>query len=75
MQYKLIMLRKKNGITQDTMGKLLKIASKTYASKETGKTEFTMNEMFEISNYFKLNIEDIFIPRILQNGVNDCEKL
>lgn len=70
MQEKLILLRKKIGVTQESLSKLLKINPKTYSAKELGKTEFSMNEMFKISEYFGMPIEDIFLPRILQNGVS-----
>lgn len=69
MQEKLILLRKTSGVTQDTLAKLLDINPKTYSAKELGKTEFSMNEMFKIAKYFDKQIEDIFLPRILQNGV------
>ena len=69
MQEKLILLRKKRGITQNDLAKLLNISQKTYSFKELGKTQFTANEMFIISKYFNLELEDIFLPSLLQNGV------
>lgn len=69
MQEKLILLRKKKKISQDFMAELLKINPKTYSYKEQGKTEFSMNEMFIIADYFGMEIEDIFLPSLLQNGV------
>lgn len=69
MQEKLIIIRKRNNTNQETLAKLLDITTKSYSQKELGKTEFTMNEMFLISDYFKLSIEEIFLPSILQNGV------
>lgn len=62
MQTKLIALRKERGVTQREIAQMIKVSIKTYSKKELGKSEFTMNEMFEISNYFKLTIEDIFLP-------------
>ena len=69
MQEKLILLRKKRNVKQEILAKLLDITQKTYSYKELGKSEFTMNEMFKIANYFGLTIEDIFLPSLLQNGV------
>ena len=71
MQEKLFLLRKTSGVTQDAIAKMLDINPKTYASKEMGKTEFSMNEMFKIASYFNKHVEDIFLPTILQNGVNN----
>ena len=69
MQEKLILLRKKRNVKQEILAKLLDITQKTYSYKELEKSEFTMNEMFKIANYFGLTIEDIFLPSLLQNGV------
>lgn len=65
MQEKLLILRKKENVTQETMAKMLGITSKSYSQKELGRTEFTMNEMFIISDFFHHSIEDIFLPSIL----------
>ena len=69
MQSKLIILRKENNVTQADIARILCISTKAYSFKENGKTQFSMNEMFLISQYFKLDIEDIFLPTIHQNGV------
>lgn len=70
MQENLILLRKKTKTSQKVLADLLGITEKTYSYKELGKTEFTMNEMFKIVNYFNKPVEEIFLPSILQNGVN-----
>lgn len=70
MQDNLIILRKKENVKQQTLANLLEINIKTYNYKETGKSEFTMNEMFKISDFFNKPVEEIFLPTILQNGVN-----
>ena len=44
------------------MAKYLNVDVSTYQNKETGKTLFNADEMFKISNLFKLPIEDIFLP-------------
>ena len=69
MQEKLLILRKKNNLSQTKMAEMLGIATNTYSLKELGKREFTINEMFTIANYFGLKVDDIFIPTLLQNGV------
>lgn len=74
MQDNLILLRKKANIKQQTLADLLEINVKTYNYKETGKSEFTMNEMFKISDFFNKTVEEIFLPTILQNGVINIKK-
>lgn len=69
MQEKLLILRKRNNLTQSDIAKMLGIATMTYNLKELGKREFTANEMFIIADYFGLKVDDIFMPTILQNGV------
>lgn len=71
MQDNLLLLRKKHNKSQKDLADLLEISTKAYSSKENGKTEFTMNEMFKISDYFNKSIEDIFLPSLLQNGVKE----
>lgn len=44
------------------MAELLKVDVTTYHNKETSKTKFNLDEMFLLSNYFSLPIEDIFLP-------------
>ncbi len=73
IQEKLYLLRKRNHINQRKMASILDISYKTYSQKELGHSEFTANEMFIISNFFNMPIEDIFIPPILQNGVKDSD--
>lgn len=75
MQENLLILRKNNNITQEELANKLGISTKTYGYKESGKTEFTMNEMFIIAKFFQKPVEEIFLPSILQNGVeNDSTK-
>lgn len=71
MQEKLLVLRRRNKLSQREMAEMLGIATQSYSLKELGKREFTANEMFIISNYFGLKMDDIFLPTIVQNGVND----
>ncbi len=69
MQSKLIILRKERDIKQQELADLLNINVKTYNFKEAGKSQFTMNEMFKISDFFGKSVEEIFLPTVLQNGV------
>ena len=71
MQSKLLILRKERKITQTELAKLLDISTQSYSRKELGQNEFTADEMFTLANYFGLKIEEIFLPRVHQNGVND----
>lgn len=68
-QEKLLGLRKKYKINQQELADLIGVSTKTYSDKEQGKIQFKCTEMFQIADYFKLPIEDVFLPRILQNGV------
>ncbi|MFT9005524.1 MAG: helix-turn-helix domain-containing protein [Liquorilactobacillus hordei] len=63
MQYKLVALRKNGGETQKDIAILLGITEQAYRNKENGKTEFKMNEMFDIALHFNAKIEEIFLPR------------
>lgn len=63
MQINLIVLRKKNNISQKDLAVLLNISETQYGKKERGQAEFTQDEMFLLSDYFKLKMEEIFLPR------------
>ncbi len=69
MQTKLIALRKINGVTQKSLANLIGLSVKQYSKKELGKFEFTCDEMFKIAKYFKMQVDDIFLPTLHQNGV------
>ena len=68
MQEKLILLRQEKNITQTELANEIGITPKQYRQKELGKSKFNGDEMFIISNKFKLPIEDIFLPTTHQNG-------
>ena len=63
MQGKLIIIRKSNNITQKALAQLLHISEVQYGKKEKGRVEFTQDEMFTISDFFNMKIDDIFLPR------------
>lgn len=71
MQDKLILIRKQRGITQKDLADYIGISKNQYSSKERGKYDFYCNEMFKISEYLNLKIEDIFVPTIHQKGVKE----
>ncbi|WP_081242665.1 helix-turn-helix transcriptional regulator [Sporosarcina sp. P33] len=62
-QWNLIRLRSERGLKQKDMAKLLGITGETYGMKERGRHQFQMDEMFAVSQFFKMSIEDIFLPR------------
>lgn len=68
MQEKLILARKQRGITQKELSKKLGITVKQYGVKEAGKAKFNGDEMFIISKYFDMKIEDLFLPTYHQIG-------
>ncbi len=68
MQEKLIILRKKNKINQETLAKLINVTPKQYGLKERGDAIFNGDEMFLIAEYFGMKIDDIFLPSNHQNG-------
>lgn len=68
MQEKLIILRKKQGVTQRQLAEYLGITAKTYSLKERGEFQFTLEEMFKLRDFFGKRIEDIFLPRSNRNG-------
>lgn len=66
-QWNLIRLRSERGLKQKDMAKLLDITFETYGMKERGQHQFQMDEMFIISRFFHVPIEDIFLPRNFGN--------
>lgn len=61
-QTRLEAIRKYYKITQKQMAELINVNVRTYINKEKGTTQFTMNEMFIISNKLNMPIEEIFLP-------------
>ncbi len=67
MQWNLIRLRKEHKLLQKDMEKILSISKDSYGMKERGQVQFTMDEMFILSRYFGLPLEQIFLPRNFGN--------
>lgn len=68
MQEKLIILRKQRNITQKEIADLIGITTKQYSLKENGNAKFNGDEMFKIADFFKMQIDSIFLPTTHQNG-------
>ena len=58
-------LREFNGFTQGYMAEQLGITLGSYHNKEMCKTEFTLNEAHNISEIFKMPIDDIFFKKLV----------
>ena len=61
MQNKIEELRKRIGLNQEDLAKVLKVSRQTISSIETGKYNPSLELAFAISNYFGKSIEEIFI--------------
>lgn len=71
IQEKLLIMRKKAGLSQLEMADLIGVSPNTYNHKENGSKQFKANEMFKIADYFHLKIEDIFLPYEVHNGLKN----
>ena len=71
MQWNLLRIRKEKNLTQRDVASIIGIHVDSYGSKEMGKREFTADEMFTLGDYFKLPIDQIFLPRKL--GITENE--
>lgn len=63
MQEMLLLLRKRKGYTQKSLADYLDLSHSHYSKKERGLHEFTLSEMFALSQLFELPIDQIFSPR------------
>jgi putative transcriptional regulator len=62
MKNRLRELRSTGSLSQAEMGEILGVSRQTINSIENGKYDPSLPLAFKISEYFKLKIEDIFIP-------------
>ncbi len=62
MFYDLMVLRKKNKITQKDLAKELNIPKSSYSKKERGECNFTIRQAKIIADYFNKTIEEVFFP-------------
>lgn len=68
MQSKLWELQKRDNLSDIQMGKIIHRTAKQYKKKLMGEVPFNQDEMYLLSYYFKLPIDDIFLDRVRQNG-------
>uniref|UniRef100_UPI00374EA56A helix-turn-helix transcriptional regulator n=1 Tax=Clostridium paraputrificum TaxID=29363 RepID=UPI00374EA56A len=54
-------IRKKMGLNQDELSKLLKVSRQTISAIETGKYNPSLELAFQISDLFEMPIEEIFL--------------
>ena len=54
-------LRKEMGLNQEDFAKLLRVSRQTISSSERGKYNPSLDLAFEISDFFRKPIEEIFI--------------
>ena len=48
------------GVKQENIAEILGITWTTYRNKETGKTQFSLDEAKKISDYLNVSIEQLF---------------
>lgn len=60
MQEKLIIARSRHKYTKIRVAKHLGISPKQYAAKEKGEYTFNSDEMFKLSELFKMKLDDLF---------------
>lgn len=70
MQKKLIILMKEKNITNKELSDIIGVSEKQIGKKIKGIVTFNGDEMFEISNYLGMKIDDIFLPTNHQIGDN-----
>jgi len=61
-QTKLASIRRYHNLSQREMAEVLNIKTESYSNKERGVTQFKSSEMFIISDYFEMKVDDIFLP-------------
>lgn len=67
MQLRLIKARVKNGEVAEDLAPILGISPSSYRSKENGRTEFKLSEMFKLASYYNMKIDDLFIPNFMSH--------
>lgn len=68
MQYKLMELQDMYNKDDDFIANLIGKSKKQYRKKKHGKVPFNQDEMFIIADFFQEKIDNIFLPRVRQNG-------
>lgn len=68
MQTKLISILNDRNMKYGDIAKILNISEKQTGLKIRGKAPFKSTEMFKLSEYFGLPLDDIFLNNMYQNG-------
>lgn len=68
MKNKLTELRKKRGMSQDDMAKILKVSRQTIGSLENGRYNPSILLAHNIAKFFNTTIEEVFIFEEEDNG-------
>ena len=55
-------LRAERDMSMVDMARVLGISEGTYMARENGKRDWLSSEMFKLSSFFKLKMDDIFLP-------------
>jgi putative transcriptional regulator len=61
-------IRKQQGIKQEELADILEVSRQTIGSLENGRYNPSIILAFKIADYFKMNIEEIFIYEKEQNN-------
>lgn len=61
MKNRLEEIRKRKGISQEDLAKVLEVSRQTIGSLENGRYNPSILLAFKIAHYFHMRIEDIFI--------------
>ena len=56
---RLVLIRKKEKLTQMEIAKILSVERSTYSWKKKKKNTITLNKLYELSNYYKISIDYI----------------
>lgn len=60
--------RKKKGMNQSELGKLLGVAQNTVAGYEKGEFEVSYDNLFKLTEIFNISIDDLFPPTNSENN-------
>ena len=60
LENKVELLRKQNGISQESFAKAMRVSRQTISSIENGKYNPSLELAFAIADYFGMSIEEIF---------------
>lgn len=57
-------IRKKEGLSQESLGKILNLTRDTIASLENGRMKPSFETLINIRNYFKISLDDLIFNEI-----------